>query len=886
MASGNDGTSGEPCGAPRADAAADRCHDLVHLSPVGILVSRGDRIELANRAAVELFGATSEAELVGRSPYELFHPDYHDLIRDRTARLLAGDRSAPHGEQRIVGRDGRVRVADVSASAFDDAGGGALQIVLVDVTERVRAEEALRRVELITSEIRDVVLLVRRDDGRVMEANAAALRAYGYTRDELLALRIGELRAPETLPLTDGQMAAADAGGILFETVHRRRDGSTFPVEVSSRGALVDGVRMLVSVVRDISDRQQAEDALRRSQGELQATVEGLAEGLITSTADGQLVHWNRAALEMHGFSSVDEVRRRLPEFQEIYTLSTLDGRELTLDEWPLSRLLRGETVRTLELVLRRKADGWARVFSYGGTLVRSSGGRPMAIVTVTDVTERRRADAQLAAERDRLAVTLGSIGDAVVATDAAGRITEFNGVAEALSGWSAADAVGEPVHEVFRIVHEETGAPAPSPIDRALREGVVVGLANHTALVTRGGTLLPIADSAAPIRGADGRVTGVVLVFRDQTEERAAEQALRASEARLKLLAEALPQLVWTADAQGNLDYFNRRWREYTGQLPGEEDWEPALHPDDHDRVVALWREALAGHGEFEVEHRLRGASGEFRWFLRRAYAFRDPEGAVQRWFGTCTDIHDLKVSHEALRRTDRLKEDFLSIASHEFRTPLTALRLQTDLLRDGLRKTFGPHERTERQVAVLDRQIERLDRLVAVLLDVSRISEGKLRLELVEIDLAEVVREVVDRLAPEALHSGSEVRVAVAPVVGLWDRARLDQVVTNLLSNALKYGQGRAVDVSVEARDGGRVALVVRDRGIGIPLESHAWIFERFQRAANARPVKGLGLGLWIARTMVQAHGGEIRVESAPGEGATFTVTLPRNAPGRPLA
>jgi PAS domain S-box-containing protein len=370
-----------------------------------------------------------------------------------------------------------------------------------------------------------------------------------------------------------------------------------------------------------------------------------------------------------------------------------------------------------------------------------------------------------------------------------------------------------------------------------------------------------------------------VVLVFRDQTEERAAERRLRASEARLKLLAEALPQLVWTAGAQGALDFFNGRWREYTGQLPGEEEWEAAVHPDDRTRMADSWRDAVREHRAFEHEHRLRGAGGDYRWFLRRAFPLQDEDGAL-RWFGTCTDIHELRVSHDALRQADRLKEDFLSIASHEFRTPLTAMRLQSELLRDGLRKAHGPSERAQRQLSVLDRQIDRLDKLVGVLLDVSRIAEGKLKLELAEMDVGELVREVAERLAADAAHAGVELRVTAPSLVGRWDRMRLDQVITNLVSNAIKYGDGQPVDVTVEPREG-RAVLAVRDRGIGIPLQSQAWIFDRFHRAGNARAVQGLGLGLWIARSMVTAHGGEIRVESVAGEGATFTVSLPVDPP-----
>ena len=178
------------------------------------------------------------------------------------------------------------------------------------------------------------------------------------------------------------------------------------------------------------------------------------------------------------------------------------------------------------------------------------------------------------------------------------------------------------------------------------------------------------------------------------------------------------------------------------------------------------------------------------------------------------------------------------------------------------------------------MDAQCERLEGLVHTLLDVSRITAGKLVLELTPCDLGELAREVVERFEAQAASAGSELRLRTREVVGRWDRARIDQVVTNLVSNAIKYGNGQPVEVAVGERDGVAV-LVVSDHGVGIVPESHARIFERFERAANNSAASGLGLGLWIARRMVQAHGGDIAVESAPGAGATFTVTLPRSPP-----
>jgi len=224
------------------------------------------------------------------------------------------------------------------------------------------------------------------------------------------------------------------------------------------------------------------------------------------------------------------------------------------------------------------------------------------------------------------------------------------------------------------------------------------------------------------------------------------------------------------------------------------------------------------------------------------------------------------------------RARDDFLSIASHELRTPLTPLRLQTQILRRLLAHGATPaREKLASSLDTLERQTDRLGRLVSDLLDVSRITAGKLTLHREQLDLADLAREVVERYAGA---SRSRIELRTLPALGSWDRARLEQVATNLLANAMKYGEGRPIDVVVQPRDGGAV-LTVRDRGIGIAPEDTERIFGRFERAASATAYGGLGLGLYIAQQIVVAHGGRISVESAPGEGAAFTVVLP-DTPG----
>jgi signal transduction histidine kinase/CHASE1-domain containing sensor protein len=217
--------------------------------------------------------------------------------------------------------------------------------------------------------------------------------------------------------------------------------------------------------------------------------------------------------------------------------------------------------------------------------------------------------------------------------------------------------------------------------------------------------------------------------------------------------------------------------------------------------------------------------------------------------------------------------RDEFLSIASHELKTPLTSLTLHADSLRSAARRRAP--EQIAAKAEVIRRSVDRLARLVSSLLDISRIGAGRLDLELEEIDLAQLAREVVDRFEDEARRARCAIVLQAEPARGRWDRTRLDQVLTNLLSNALKYGPDQPVLVRVESR-GGRATLAVHDRGIGISEADQRRIFQRFERAVPRRNYGGFGLGLWIVRQIVEALGGTVRVESVPGEGSTFTVEL----------
>jgi signal transduction histidine kinase len=234
-------------------------------------------------------------------------------------------------------------------------------------------------------------------------------------------------------------------------------------------------------------------------------------------------------------------------------------------------------------------------------------------------------------------------------------------------------------------------------------------------------------------------------------------------------------------------------------------------------------------------------------------------------------------RAEQEALAAV-RVRDEFLSMASHELKTPLTSLKLQLGLARTAMSDAQGElAQKLTPKLQTMERQLSRLNALTGSLLDVTSLSSGKLRLESRRTELVALVREAVERLGPDFARAGCEVRLeGVEEVGGWWDPLRLDQVVVNLLSNAAKYGQGKPIHLNVQVR-GGSAVLVVKDEGIGISEEAQRRLFRKFERAVPAQHYGGLGLGLYISRTLVEAMGGTIQVESQPGKGATFMVTLP---------
>ena len=508
--------------------------------------------------------------------------------------------------------------------------------------------------------------------------------------------------------------------------------------------------------------------------------------------------------------------------------------------------------------------------------------------------------------QKELLAVTLASIGDGVMVTDNRGRVTFLNGEAERLTGWTMRQAWNQPLPVVFKIINEQTRQPVESPVDKVLRLGAVVGLANHTVLMAKDGRETPIDDSAAPIRDRDGRVHGVVLVFRDFTDAKRSQTALKDSEARFRSLFENSLDAMFMTIPDGTVLAANPAACAMFGMSEGELcriGRAGVTNTTDPRHEPAIAQRASAGKLAAELTYVRK--DGTIFPAEVRSVVLGDQKNQS---FVVLTDITQRKAAQEALaaakaaaEAASRAKDQFMAVLGHELRNPLNPVMATACLLREDPRFDADIRE----QLEVICRNAELAARLIDDLLDVTRIQRDKVELDRRPIDLCTIIRQAMTDCMPDIERKELEAGVDLGPVPQ-WvdaDAGRLQQVFWNLLKNSIKFTPvGGCVGVRVRREEGHAktqtpgspeggasplsrvpvsfVIAEVNDSGEGMEPEALVRIFNAFEQAERSitRQFGGLGLGLTISKALVEMHGGSIQAHSdGKGKGSTFTVRLP---------
>ncbi|HUF40772.1 MAG TPA: PAS domain S-box protein [Verrucomicrobiae bacterium] len=516
-----------------------------------------------------------------------------------------------------------------------------------------------------------------------------------------------------------------------------------------------------ILLARQRAERElfHAKEALERKTEELaralammRATLEATTDGILVTNAGGEITDFNQKFVDMWRLPPEAMETRQHRKLLDLPTHQFNDPEKVRARIEQIYASRPPETYDLLEF-----ADG--RVFERF-TKVQFVNDRNVGRVwSFRDITEQKRAEQELRQQREWFQVTLSSIGDAVITTDTQGRVTFLNPVAEMMTGWKLAEALGLPLEEVFNIINEETRERVKSPVNKVLREGIVVGLANHTALIAKDGSERSIEDSAAPIKDASGKISGAVMVFHDVTERRRTEKALKEA---------------------------------------------------------------------------------------------------------------------------DKKKDEFLAILAHELRNPLVPIRNGLTIL-----KLAGNDDHlAESARSMMDQALNQMIRLVDDLLDISRITTGKLHLRKERVELAAVVQSAMETSRPLMEEHGHKFTVILpsTPILLDADSTRLAQVFSNLLNNAAKYSEnGGHIGLSAERRHD-EIVVRVTDHGIGIPSDHLRRIFEMFAQVETdfVKAQGGLGIGLSLVKGLVEMHGGAIEACSeGPGTGSEFIVRLPAGSP-----
>jgi PAS domain S-box-containing protein len=704
-----------------------------------------------------------------------------------------------------------------------------------------------------------------------------ARRIYGFaTGTKQTAADVLRIMDPEDRPFAERQMqtVSAEAQEWFNEFRITTEAGERRHVRVVGHAAANEsGGLHYIGSVMDVTATKQAEAALRRAYVYLDDAQRLSKTGSFGWGVETGEVFWSDEAFAIYGYErtvkpTLEHVLQRIHPEDAARVIAQVELVVSTPSDWTSEfRLL--------------MPDGVMKHVHVSATAARDENGRREYIGAVMDVTRAKQAGEELQASRRRYALTLSSIADGVIATDQETRVAFMNSVAETLTGWTQADAVGRPLSDVFRVSVEE----------------------GYPTLVGRDGRRVPIDERRSPII-EDGDTSGVVLVFRDVTHRRRAEEAeaLQLANDRLEQALRGSDVGIWDFDMRGGkLEDATVYWANLWESLGYEAESQssatgssPRLHQDrvhleDRERVLKAVGAHLRGETrKVDVESRLIHKDGSWRWRLNRGVAVRDAQGRAIRLIGTSVDITDRKQLEEELRSAkedaeagSRAKDAFLANVSHEIRTPMNAILGMTELVLD------TPLADEPRQLLrTVKSAADNLLFIIDDLLDFSKIEAGKLDLNALEFSLRAELDDTLRALAIHARDKGLTLSGTVAPDVPddlVGDAVRLRQVLINLVENAVKFTAHGEVSVHVELSerlDAEReieLRFAVRDTGIGIPLDKQAVIFQAFaqQDTSTTRRYGGTGLGLTIAARLAALMAGGIQVTSEVGQGSTFTLT-----------
>ncbi len=521
-----------------------------------------------------------------------------------------------------------------------------------------------------------------------------------------------------------------------------------------------------------------------------------------------------------------------------------------------------------------------------------------LAGVSYSIINQPRVLRGQIHRATESLRTTLNSIGDAVIATDTSGGITIINPIAEKLTGWNSIDAIGKPLTDVFQIINAKTREQAINPVNTVFEDGEIVDLANHTVLIAKGGTEYQISDSAAPIWDDNNDMTGVVLVFRDVSEDYAIREKLHESEERQRELLNNTTSVIYIKDKDGQYQFINQKFEKLfkisNDVIVGKTDHD--LFPSEKaDIFYANDQRALASDTPIEFEEIVPHDDGNHT-YISVKFPLRHVSGKVYAICGISTDItarkkaeDQLKIAKNEAEAANKAKSTFLASMSHDLRTPLNAIIGFSGMMQA---KTFGSlgDIHYEQYADDIHSSGSLLISLINDVLDLSKIEAGKYELAEETLDVFSLIQASIRQLknmADTNNHTLSFNAPSDIPAL-LGDERAMIQMLNNLLSNAIKFTPDRGeIGIGAKVDQSNRIVISISDNGIGMSDEGIARAMKPFEQAdeTHSRRHEGTGLGLHLCTNLMKLFGGTLDIESGVEIGTTVTLRFPPERTIRPL-
>ncbi len=732
--------------------------------------------------------------------------------------------------------------------------------------------DAAREHELLQAIIDAVPVMITlyEPDTKVLRLNPEFTRVVGWTAADAAGVSLMDECYPDPAYRAEVRQFMESCAPGWKDVRMRTRDGRDVET-IWANIRLSDGRQ--VGIGLDVSERRRAHQALRESEERYRELFENANEIIYTLDLEGRITSVNRRGEQALGYERAEWMGRNSADL-------VAPEHHARLFEALRQKLAGAASPTVYEVELLCKDGRRLPVEINSRLIVRD--GRPVGIQGIArDVGERRQVELALrrSETRFRKLVEQAPVSIQIVAPD--GRVLRVNRAWEELWGATFADLADYNIlrdpqiaeRGILAYLRRALGGASVvvPPVGYVPDRGAYQGRERWVRAV-----LYPVKDDA-------GRVEEVVILQEDITEPRQAGEALRESEERLRLALDAGRCGVWDWDIVHDRVTWSERIYEFHGMAPGTfggraADLAGLIHPEDAARVSASVRRAVEQGDAYGEEFRIVRPSGEVRWLATHGRVIRDEFERPVRMLGATIDVTDRHAAEEALREADRRKDEFLAMLAHELRNPLAPIRTAAQVLR--LRGPAEPDLLRAREM--IERQVAHMARLVDDLLDVSRITRGKILLRKHCVDLVPVVRGVIDDLQPVLQDTGLTLHVDL-PDQPLWvdgDPTRLAQMVGNLLHNANKFTDaGGRVEVRLAATSAEAV-LTVRDTGIGMDVAMLTRLFEPFSQADRSldRSRGGLGLGLALVKGLVELHGGTVRAASAGvGQGSEFTLRLP---------